>query len=328
MVEWVKDSNVVAFRERMKNPADALYIGEANKHVEQAGKVLSAPLSGAKLPWKRTHPLFRFRPNDFTVWAGANYAGKSLMLGQVTLGLLRQNQRVVELSLEMPPERTIARMLRQAAHSSDPGDPFKRLFEQWMAGRFFIYERTTSITPKRTLEIIDYCSTELGANHVIIDSLMKCNVGANSYQEQKAFIEALFNSAHRHENMHVHLIAHFRGPRPGVALDRYAIKGPTEISDIADNVMLIARNMKKKKEMDKPEEQRDEKIMAQPDGRLTVDKQRHGEWDGDIGLWYHRESQQYLTSPDARPIEFLQGFDPDASAEADAERKAIQEESE
>ena len=328
MVEWVKDSNVIAFNRQMSRPADALYIGEANQHVGAASKILSSPLSGARLPWKKTHPVFRFRPSEFTVWSGANYAGKSLMLGQVTLGLIRQGDKIAMLSLEMPPERTMARMLRQAAHNREPGEPFERLFEKWLSGKFFVYEKTTSISPKRTLEIIDYCANEIGANHVIIDSLMKCNVGANSYDQQRAFIEALFNSAKRHDNLHIHLVAHFGKPKPGMRVDRYSIKGPTEISDIADNVMLISRNLKKKREMEKPEEDRDEKVMALPDGTLTIDKQRNGEWDGEVGLWYDRESQQYLSGSNNKPMDFLAGYNPGDSEEAETERRAIQQESE
>ena len=32
------------------------------------------------------------------------------------------------------------------------------------------------------------------------------------------------------------------------------------------------------------------------------DKQRNGDWEGSIGLWYDRASQQFLGSPDAEPL--------------------------
>ena len=321
---WVQDANVVAFRAAKPISEDALFIGDGKKHVGAAGNILSSPATGDYFPWARTRSAVRLRSGEFSVWTGTNFAGKSLMLGQISLGLIRQARKVAMISLEMPPERTMARMLRQAAMARETTKEFEQQFEQWQDGKFFIYERTTSLSPKRTLDIIDYCAQELGAHHVIIDSLMKCNVGANSYEAQKAFIEALFNKAKRNPDLHVHLVAHFGKPKAGTPVDRYSIKGPTEIGDIADNVFIMARNLKKKREMEKPEADRDESTMQQSDGWLQVDKQRNGEWDGPIRLWYERESMQYVAHEGARAIDFLAASDTDH--EAEEEREAIQQE--
>ena len=317
---WVQDANVVAFRATKPISEDATFIGAGRNHVGAAGEIMSSPVVGDHFPWSRTHSTVRLRKNEFSVWTGTNFAGKSLMLGEISLGLIRQGRKVAMISLEMPPERTMARMLRQAAMARETTKQFELQFEDWIDGKFFIYERTTSLTTKRTLDIIDYCAQELGVHHVIIDSLMKCNVGANSYEAQKAFIEALFNKAKRNTELHLHLVAHFGKPKPGAVPDRYSIKGPTEIADVADNVFIMSRNMKKKREMEKAEDVRDEKILQMADGWLQVDKQRNGEWDGPIGLWYHRESMQYVAYEGARPIDFL------AESEADEERAAIQDE--
>jgi twinkle protein len=317
---WVPDQNVVAFRSARPISEDATFIGEAKKHVGAAGHILSTPAAGDFLPWGKTRKNVRLRKNEFSIWTGTNFAGKSLMLGEISLGLIRQNRKVAMISLEMPPERTLARMLRQAAMARETTKEFEQVFQDWIDGRFFIYERTTSLTTKRTLDIIDYCAQELGANHIIVDSLMKCNGGASSFDAQKKFIEDLFNRSKHNTDMHLHLVAHFGKPKPGQAADRYSIKGPTEIGNVADNVFIMARNMKKKREMEKAEADRDENIMLQSDGWLQVDKQRNGEWDGPIRLWYEKESMQYVADDSGRSIDFL------ADNEADEEREAIQQE--
>jgi len=320
---WIKDKNVIEFRAKVQQTDDTKSIVSGAKHVEAAGVLLAAPLAGDMLPWSKTHKTFRFRPKEFSVWAGANSAGKSLMLGEVSLALMQQGKKVAMISLEMPAERTISRMLRQAAGTGDTTRFFEKRFEEWLTEKFFVYEKTTSLTPRRAIDIIDYCAAELGADHIFLDSLMKCNVGADTFAAQKAFIEALTVASKRNA-AHIHLVAHFGKPKNGMKVDRYMIKGPTEISDIADNVLLMVRNLNKTREMEKPPEERDEKKMHQSDGHLTVDKQRNGEWDGEIKLWYHRESMQYVAFENARPIDFL--VDRDSEREAEEERAAIQEE--
>ena len=40
-------------------------------------------LTGAKLPWERTHDLIRFRPGEVTLHAGMNGHFKSMVTGQM-----------------------------------------------------------------------------------------------------------------------------------------------------------------------------------------------------------------------------------------------------
>ena len=39
-----------------------------------------------------------------------------------------------------------------------------------------------------------------------------------------------------------------------------------------------------------------------PDTLLICDKQRNGEWEGTIGLWYERNSQQFVPNPGEGPM--------------------------
>jgi replicative DNA helicase len=96
--------------------------------------------------------------------------------------------------------------------------------------------------------------------------------------------------------VHIHLVAHARkGEKETDRLDKFDIKGTSEITDQVDNVILIQRN--KRKEAD-----RDGKLADEPDAYLTIAKQRHGDWEGTAGLWYDHPSQSYLPFASASPI--------------------------
>jgi len=58
-------------------------------------------LSGAKLPWGKTHSNLRFRTGELTMWAGINGHGKSQLLGMASIGWVAQGEKVLNMSFEM-----------------------------------------------------------------------------------------------------------------------------------------------------------------------------------------------------------------------------------
>jgi twinkle protein len=62
------------------------------------------------------------------------------------------------------------------------------------------------------------------------------------------------------------------------------IKGSSSITDLADNVCSVWRNKAKD----------DGSVDAgAADAVLYLDKQRNGEWEGAISLWFDKQSMQY-----------------------------------
>lgn len=55
---------------------------------------------------------------------------------------------------------------------------------------------------------------------------------------------------------------------------------------------------KKRKEGQKVEEK-------EPDCLLICDKQRNGDWEGQIALWFDEGSKQFLPNPGQRPVEIF-----------------------
>ena len=146
-----------------------------------------------------------------------------------------------------------------------------------------------------------YCAQELGITHFFIDNLGKCVSGEDDFNGQKAFIDELCSIA-RDENIHIHIVHHIKKPASDDQKpSKYDFKGTGAITDQPDNVIAVWRN--KKKERAQNEGVAFDK--AEPDSMLIVDKQRNGEgWEGNIGLWYEKQSQQFLPDAFSEPMRF------------------------
>lgn len=253
--------------------------------------------TGDLLPWKVTHDLVRLRPKEVSIWAGVNGHGKSQILGQVAAWLLPVTQ-VMIASFEMPPEATGARMIRQCAGLRQPSREFVDRFCDWSFGKLWLYDEASTVKPEHVFALTCYAARELRCKHIIIDSLMKCGINGEDLSGQKRFVDMLCQMAKRYD-VHISIVHHMRkGEREGKRPDKFDIRGASEITDLVDNVFIIHRNKDKERKL----MNREEVPANVPDSVLTVAKQRHGEWEGDVLLWFDRDSQQYLKSPDAQAL--------------------------
>jgi twinkle protein len=154
-----------------------------------------------------------------------------------------------------------------------------------------------------------YCSDKLKINHFVIDSLMKCGIAEDDYNRQKAFVDQLCAHA-KDTGMHVHLIAHSRKSQDEYAVPgKMDVKGSGAITDQVDNVLTVWRNKRKELEIGKlvaKNQDIPDDLREQPDAMVICDKQRHGEWEGRIALWFDTKSFQYLDGQRGRPHQFFQ----------------------
>ncbi len=265
------------------------------------------------MPWPKTEHSFRFRPGEVTLYAGSNGGGKSLITGQIALGLIKQKQKICIQSFEMKPQRTLYRMLRQFAGENIEFPKFVskekylgRLldrFHQFAGDRMWLYDQQGTVTTQQVIAVTRYCAMELGVTHVFIDSLMKCVPGEDDYNAQKMFVDEITAVARDH-NIHIHLIHHIRKlQNEELQPNKNDIKGTGAIADQVDNVLLMWRN--KKKEHDKQKKGTvDDKV---PDAMLMCEKQRNGEAEDWFSLWYDKESQQFTELYGAVAMQFDQG---------------------
>ena len=265
------------------------FINEVKARFENGFEV-----RGDRLPWEKSFDRVGLRPGEVSVWAGINGHGKSLILGQVLLFLPRE-VKILIASLEMKPAATLERMCRQSLGGQVPTAAMVDRFGE-LTDNIFIYDQNDSIESNRILGMVHYAAKELGVEHIMIDSLMKCGISPDDYSKQKDFVDRLCWAAKTH-NIHIHLVHHIRkGDREGVRPDKFDIKGAGEITDLVDNVFIVHRNKTKEREAER--QTPDQNTMDQPDETLLVAKQRHGEWEGTFALWFHGISQQFVPGSD------------------------------
>jgi len=270
----------------------------ASAYMTEVEQYLLAPdRSGDILPWNKTSEDIRFRPGEVSVWAGVNGHGKSLLLGLVVMGFMRQKRECLIASFEMQPKATLARMCRQASQSKTTTQEYIRHFGRWTDGKLWIYDHQGTIRTEQMLAVCRYAASELKIKHLVIDSLMKCVKGEDDYNAQKDFIDAL-TAVVRGTEMHVHLVHHLRkGQTEGAVGGKFDLKGSGSVADQVDNVFIVWRN--KKKQFDA--QTGGEVDPKEPDALLVCEKQRHGEWEGKVALWYHADSMQYVEYEGFRP---------------------------
>lgn len=262
------------------------------------------------MPWEKTVSSFNYRQGEVTVYAGQNGGGKSLITGQVALGLIKQGHKVCIASFEMKPVRSLSRMLRQFA-GENPDAPrysskivymnnlvtrFKTFSEQ----RLWFYDQQGTVSSDQVISVARYCATQLGITHIFIDSLMKCVSAEDDYNQQKYFVDELTALARDH-NIHIHLVHHIRKQASDEAMpNKNDLKGTGAIADQVDNVLLMWRNKKKEHQL-----QAGQEVDPQtPDAMLMCEKQRNGEAEEWYSLYYNREAQQFVETAGAMPMAF------------------------
>jgi twinkle protein len=288
-------------------------IKQARLWVEELEDELFQPVEdrSVPMPWISTQGTFAFRPGEVTVWAGANGGGKSLMTGQVALGLIKQKQRVLIASFEMKPKTSVKRMLRQyAGRSLDDGlvprqsneqkiETYRR-FKAYAGDQLWFYDQQGTINAKQMAAVCRYAAIEMGMNHIFIDSLMKCVSGEDDYNAQKSFIDELTAIARDHD-VHIHLVHHIRKLQSDEARpSKFDLRGSSSITDQVDNVLILWRNKAKEHAI----QQGKDVDYALPDAMLLCEKQRNGEAEDWYSFWYHQDSQQFVDKQGNLPIDF------------------------
>lgn len=256
--------------------------------------------SGVESSWTptgftKTDGKFNLRRGEVTVWAGINKHGKTTLLSHIMLNVMQAGQKVCIASMEMKPEDSMAKMARQACGIGQPSIPFIRAFHRWTDGRLWIYNHLGRLASGRALAVATYVRKELGIDHLVIDSLMKCGIGVDDLTGQKDFVDGLCAIA-RDTGLHIHLVCHMRkGDNERTAPDKFAVKGAGEITDMVDNIVIVWKNLRK------PDKADEASASTEPDAYVRIAGQRHHPWEGSFAFWFDKDSQQFLEFEKMRP---------------------------
>jgi twinkle protein len=207
---------------------------------------------------------------------------------------MKQGEKVCVASFEMHPYATLARMTRQAVGAARPTEQYIHEFMQWLNGKLWLYNQQGTVRGERMIGVIYYAAENLGITHFVIDSLMKCGIRSDDFNAQKDFFDKI-SAAARDLNIHIHVIAHSRkGDDEYSPPNKMDVAGSGDITNQVDNVMTVWRNKTKEKVIRQNKAKPDD--LSKPDCLIICDKQRHGEWEGEIALWFDAPSMRYKGS--------------------------------
>lgn len=247
------------------------------------------------MPWAKMRDQFQFRFSEYTVLNGINGHGKSQGAGHIILGALSQGERCCIASMELKPERLLARLTRQASALTDgvPTRDFVSSIFNWYGENLWIFECVGTAKADRIIEVFTYARKRYGIRVFLIDSLLKCGFGEDDYNGQKAFCEKICDFKNDY-GCHVLLVTHSKKKRDEEEeINKFDVRGSGSITDLADNVINWMRNKKKERLLSKPDIEDVSQIEGLPDAFVVVEKQRNGDWEGRFNLWFDKNSYQF-----------------------------------
>jgi twinkle protein len=265
--------------------------------------------AGYQLPWEKTFGKVMLGLAELSVWTGINGHGKSQILGHIVLDCMKQGANVCVASLEIKPLKLLERLTRQASGVRSPTEEYTRAIFNWYGDRAWIFELVGTAKTDRLIDVFRYARKRYGIDVFVVDSLMKCGIAEDDYNAQKAFVEQLCDFKNEY-NCHVHLVAHPRkvmdeSKAPG----KLDVKGSGGIADLADNCFTVWRDKNQENDVNQLQAKGlpiPPDIAQECDCILRCDKQRNGEWEGVVRLWFNRDSFQYLEHHGDRPKQMVE----------------------
>lgn len=223
-----------------------------------------------------------WRLGEVTIWTGQSGSGKTTLLNQVCLSLVSRRVTSCVASLELKAKRFLKWAACQAAGTDQVSDKNLLAICSWWQDNLLIWDVSEEVEVSELLYVFEYAARRYGAEHFVIDSLMRVKMeGENEYLSQKEFVAKLMAFAKKHQ-VHVHLVAHQR--KPGADIDKpdkVNVKGASDITDLADNVLSLWRVPPGKKE------------DGGADAILFVNKNREFGNEGAVKLWFDKRSKRF-----------------------------------
>lgn len=263
---------------------------------------------GYTLPYTKLDGKLYLRPAEVTLWSGASGTGKSQILSDCIPKWIDSGSRVCLASFEMKCAQTLKRLVKQTGGVDRPDISYIERVVRWLDRGLLLYERVGKANVVDLLAIFDYARAKYGCDQFVIDSLMRLGVAQDDYNGQEGVMYRLVDWAIDH-GVHVHLVAHARkGERGQGAPETEDIKGAMEIGANAFNILTVWRNRKIEEDVRVAEDEvekaksddvraaaieRLDELLDKPGVIINVAKQRNGDFEGKVRLYFNRENYQY-----------------------------------
>jgi twinkle protein len=261
--------------------------------------------AGYGVPYDKLRGKLHFRPGEVTLWTGDSGDGKSQILSDCTPHWVHEGSRLCLCSLEMKPAQTLKRMVKQIVGTDRPTQEIIAASLQWVSGGLLLYDLVGKATVEHLLEVFDYARAKYGCDQFVIDSLMRLGVASDDYNSQEGVIYRLVDWAIERD-VHLHLVAHAKkGERDRGVPTTQDVKGAMEIGANAFNILAVWRNRRLEDQITAARSAQPlnqdvvDELERKPGVVLNVAKQRNGDFEGKVGLWFDQETYRYRCSPNA-----------------------------
>lgn len=254
---------------------------------------------GYSTPFNKLEGKLHFRPGELTLWSGAAGAGKSQILSDCVPHWISEGSRICLSSLEMRAAQTLRRMVKQTGGVDRPTQSFIVDILCYLDRGLLLYDRIGKAGIEGLLEVFDYARAKYGCDQFIIDSLMRLGIAGDDYTGQEKVLFRIVDWT-IHNNVHTHLVAHARkGERGHGAPNTEDIKGAMEIGANAFNILTVWRNRELEETTRAAASASNvEPISEEPGVIVNVAKQRNGDFEGRVGLWFDKQTYRYHSSTD------------------------------
>ncbi len=252
---------------------------------------------GYTVPYPKLKDKLHFRPAELTLWSGASGAGKSQLLSDCIPHWIAQKSRLCLASLEMKGEQSLRRLTKQTGGLEQPTKETIERILHFLDEGLILYEHVGKSSVDTLLEVFDYCRARYGCDQFIIDSLMRLGIASDDYARQEQAVYKMVDWAVLN-SVHIHLVAHAR--KGGLDKDIPStedIKGASEIGANAFNIITIWRNRSLEDKIFAASLAQEKADLAKRPGVImNIAKQRSGDFEGKIGLWFDPQTYRYRCS--------------------------------
>ncbi|WP_208439249.1 bifunctional DNA primase/helicase [Bartonella tribocorum] len=258
---------------------------------------------GYTVPYPKLKDKLHFRPAELTLWSGASGAGKSQLLSDCIPHWIAQNSRLCLASLEMKGEQSLRRLTKQTGGLEKPTKETIERILHFLDNGLILYEHVGKSSVDALLDVFDYCRARYGCDQFIIDSLMRLGIASDDYAGQEQAVYKMVDWAVLN-SVHIHLVAHAR--KGGLDKDipgTEDIKGASEIGANAFNIITIWRNRSLEDKIfaaSLAQEKAD--LVKRPGVIMNIAKQRSGDFEGKVGLWFDPQTYRYRCSFEQPPL--------------------------
>ncbi len=257
---------------------------------------------GYTVPYPKLNGKLYFRPAELTLWSGASGAGKSQLLSDCIPHWISQKSRLCLASLEMKGEQSLRRLTKQTGGLEHPTREMIERILHFLDDGLILYEHVGKSSVDTLLDVFDYCRARYGCDQFIIDSLMRLGISSDDYAGQEQAVYKMVDWAVLNA-VHIHLVAHAR--KGGLDKDipgTEDIKGASEIGANAFNIITIWRNRSLEDKIFAASlKQEKVELAKRPGVIMNIAKQRSGDFEGKIGLWFDPQTYRYRCSSE-RPL--------------------------